>query len=70
MSNRVEITGRFSKKSYYYNDYDGVWYKFPFFFERNSTNGLTIFKRMLRFLYNEAYNDSKNRTKIFGGKSY
>lgn len=50
MKDRVEITGRFSKKSYY-SDYDNLWFKFPFFFEKNST-GLTIYKRMLRFLFN------------------
>jgi hypothetical protein len=25
---------------------------------------------MLKYLYAEAYNDSKNRSKLFGGKSY
>ncbi|MCB0370988.1 MAG: hypothetical protein KDD45_16595 [Bdellovibrionales bacterium] len=67
MKNRVEITGRFSKKSYY-NDYDNLWFKFPFFFEKDAT-GLTIYKRMLRFLFNEAYNENKNK-KMFGGKTY
>lgn len=67
MKNRVEIPGRFSKKSYY-SDYDNLWFKFPFYFERDAT-GLTIYKRMLRFLFNEAYNDNKNK-KMFGGKSY
>lgn len=65
--NRVEIPGRFSKKSYY-SDYDNLWFKFPFYFERNAT-GLTIYKRMLKFLFNEAYNDNKSK-KMFGGKSY
>ena len=67
MKNRVELTSRFSKKSYY-NDYDNLWFKFPFFFERDAT-GLTIYKRLLKFLFNEAYNDNKNK-KYFGGKSY
>lgn len=31
MKDRVEIPGRFSKKSYY-SDYDNLWFKFPFFF--------------------------------------
>lgn len=67
MKDRVEITGRFSKKSYY-NDYDNLWFKFPFFFEKKTT-GLDIYKRMLRFLFNEAYNDNKAK-KMFGGKNY
>lgn len=67
MKDRVEIPTRFSKKSYY-SDYDNLWFKFPFFFERTTT-GLGIYKRMLRFLYNEAYNDNKSK-KMFGGKTY
>ena len=67
MKNRVEITGRFSKKSYY-NDYDNIWFKFPFYFDKEAT-GLDIYKRMLRFLFNEGYNDNKSK-KMFGGKSY
>lgn len=67
MKNRVQIPGRFSKKSYY-SDYDNLWFKFPFYFQREAT-GLTIYKRMLKFLFNEAYNENKNK-KMFGGKSY
>lgn len=67
MKDRVEITGRFSKKSYY-NDYDNLWFKFPFYFDKNAS-GLDIYKRMLRFLYSEAFNDNKSK-KMFGGKSY
>ena len=67
MKDRVEIPGRFSKKSYY-SDYDNLWFKFPFFFERDAT-GLAIYKRILRFLFNEAYNENKAK-KMFGGKSF
>ena len=67
MKNRIEIPGRFSKKSYY-NDYDNLWFKYPFYFTKEST-GLDIYKRMLKFLYGEAYNDNKSK-KMFGGKSY
>ena len=67
MKDRVELAGRFSKKSYY-SDYDNLWFKFPFYFKRDAT-GLDIYKRMLRFLYSEAYNDNKSK-KMFGGKSY
>ena len=67
MKDRVEITGRFSKKSYY-NDYDNLWFKFPFYFDKNAS-GLDIYKRMLKFLYSEAFSDNKSK-KMFGGKSY
>ena len=70
MKDRVELTGRFSKKGYYSSEYDNMWFKFPFFFERNEASGLSIYIRMLKFLYNQAYNDSKARAKLFGGKSY
>ena len=67
MKDRVEIPGRFSKKSYY-NDYDNLWFKFPFYFSKQYT-GLDIYKRLLKFLFNEGYNDNKYK-KMFGGKSF
>ena len=70
MTERVELTGRFSKKGYYSSEYDNMWFKFPFFFEKEQANGLTIYIRVLKLLYNQAYNDSKPRAKLFGGKSY
>jgi len=38
------------------------------FFEKSTVNGLTIFKRVLQFLYNEAYQGKKGG--FFGGKNY
>lgn len=67
LKNRIEIPGRFSKKSFY-SEYDNMWFKFPFYFTKETT-GLDIYKKMLRFLFNEAYNDNKHK-KMFGGKSY
>lgn len=32
-----------------------MWFKFPLLFERNETSGLTIYKRVLRFLFPTAY---------------
>ncbi len=52
MKNRVELTTRLSKKTPYYSEYDNAWFKFPLFFEKDTASGLTIYKRILRFLFN------------------
>ena len=70
MKNRIQLTTRLSKKTPYYSQYDNAWFKFPMFFEKESTNGLTIYKRVLKFLFNQAYNDNKNKKILFGGKSF
>ena len=61
---------RCSKKSSYYNTFENVWFKFPIILEKSKVNGLAIYKRILRFLYNEAYDNSSKRTTFFGGKSF
>jgi hypothetical protein len=68
LKNPLELPIRFSKKNYY--DYENLWYKMPFFVEKKGSTGLTLIKKALKFLYGEAYDDSKKRTKLFGGKSY
>ena len=68
--NPIEFTSRCSKKSSYYNSYENVWFKFPLIFDKSKLNGLTIYKRFLRFLYNTAYDNSSQRTTLWGGKSY
>lgn len=67
MKNRVEITGRFSRKSDN-NSYHNLWFKFPFYFDKNAS-GLDIYKRMLRFLYRSAFNDN-NCKKMLKVNSY
>lgn len=44
---------RFAKKSSY--DFDNLWFKFPFLFEKKSIKGIDIYVRMLKFLYGKAY---------------
>ena len=56
MVDRVEIPGRFSAKSSKTNNYENLWFKFPFFFE-GRTCGKDMYKRMLKFLYKTAYKD-------------
>ena len=70
IKNRVQLTTRLSKKTPYYSEYDNAWFKFPLFFEKEQTTGLTIYKRILKFLYGQAYNDNKSKKILFGGKSY
>ena len=65
----VEFVTRCSKKSSYYSSFENLWFKFPLFFEKSKVNGLEITKRILRFLYNEAYQGKKNGF-FSGGKTF
>lgn len=62
---------RFSKNSGYYqtSNYENMWFKFPLFFDKENTNGKTIYKRILKFLFQECFKDSRHKS-YFGGKSY
>ncbi len=60
MTERIELATRFCKKAYYSsNEYDNIWFKFPLFYEKKVTNGLAIYKRVLKFLYPTAYANRK-----------
>jgi len=45
----VEIPVRFAEKTTY--DYDNLWFKFPFFFEKGQIQGIDIYISVLKFLY-------------------
>lgn len=64
--NPVQIPVRFAKKATY--DYDNLWFKFPFFFEKGQITGIKIYIKILRFLYGQAYTYNNKQTK--GNKSY
>lgn len=49
----MEFIGRYSKKNY---DYDNLWFKMPLIFDKRNLRGLEIIKKMIKFLYGEAYN--------------
>lgn len=51
MKERVEIVTRLCKKSYHFNEYDNLWFKRPFFFEKSTTKGVHIYTRILRYLF-------------------
>jgi ubiquitin carboxyl-terminal hydrolase 4/11 len=53
---RVELPSRLAKKAYYHSsEFENIWFKFPLFFERNSTTGRDIYRRVLAFLFPTAY---------------
>ena len=56
------------KKTYYGEDYDNLWFKRPFFFEKSGVTGLKITKRILEYLYYDVWDYSQKRSK--NGKSY
>lgn len=58
MKERVELTTRFCKKSYY-GDYDNLWFKRPFFFEKSTTKAMKIYCRVLKYLF-QAAEDKKS----------
>lgn len=41
-------------------EYDNLWFKFPLFFEKKETNGLDIYKKILKFLFPTAYKVKKS----------
>lgn len=53
ISNPIEIPVRFVKKSSY--DFDNLWFKFPFIFDKDSIKGIDIYLKILKFLYGKAY---------------
>ena len=68
IKNRVTFVVRMCKKTYYGDDYDNLWFKRPFFFEKNGLTGLKITKRILEYLYYDVWDESKKRCK--SGKSF
>ena len=67
--NRIQLTIRMCKKTYYGDDYDTIWFKRPFFFSGKDLKGIDIYKRILKYLYNDTYDNSKKRSRIMSGKS-
>ena len=67
--NRIQLTVRMCKKTYYGDDYDTIWFKRPFFFSGKNLKGIDIYKRILKYLYNDTYDNSKKRSRIMGGKT-
>jgi len=41
----------------------------PLVFDKTNLKGINIYMKMLAFLYNQAFDDSKKKS-FFGGKSY
>ena len=41
----------------------------PVIFDKRNLKGLEIIKKMIKFIYNQAFDDAKKRS-LFGGKSY
>lgn len=68
IKDRLTIVTRMCKKTYYGDDYDNLWFKRPFFFEKKEVTGLKITKRILKYLYEDVWDDSKKRSK--NGKSF
>lgn len=61
---------KFSKKTYYGDEFDALWFKRPFFFEKKNLKGIDIYKRILKYLYHDTYDSSKKRSRLMSGKSY
>lgn len=36
-------------------DFNNLWFKFPFLFDKNSIKGIDIYTKILKFLYGKAY---------------
>ena len=51
----VELVVRMCKKSDYEEEYDPLWLKRPFAFSRKNLKGEEIYRRVLKYLYNHAY---------------
>ena len=66
MMDRVAIPVQFTKESKFGKGYEGLWFKRPFFFDFYDTTGLIIVQKVLRYLYNEAYNKSSRRRQGVG----
>ena len=57
------------KKLYYGDEYDPLWFKRPFFFNKNNLKGLHLYKRILKYLYHDTYDSSQKRSKYSSGKT-
>ena len=68
MKDRIPLVTRLCKKTYYDNDYDNLWFKRPFFFQKEGLTGIKIFGRIIEYLYADIWDQSKKRSK--NGKSY
>lgn len=56
IQNRIELPCRFSKKEY--TRYESFWFKRPFYFDYENATGLDVFKRIIKYLYNDIYDFS------------
>ena len=61
----IEFTIRYSKAGYHRSE--ELFFKIPMIFDKRNLTGLQVYKRLIKFLYSEAYDYSKNRV---GGKSF
>lgn len=48
---KIEVVTRLAKKSYYSSDYENLWFKRPFFFEKSTTKVQHIYFKILKYLY-------------------
>lgn len=65
----MDFVVRMCKKTYYGDDYDPLWFKRPFFFEKKNLKGGDIYRRILKYLYHDTYDNSKKRARMMSGKS-
>lgn len=70
IKDRVSLVTRFCKKTYYGDDYDNLWFKRPFFFEKSEVTGIKLFIRFLQYLYPDIYDGSVNRPVLKKSQSY
>ena len=65
IKDRLALPVRMSKKGYYADDYETIWFKRPYFFSKKKLRGIDIVHRILKYLYNDTCDDSEKRSKIF-----
>ena len=69
IKDRIALTVRMSKKGFYADEHETIWFKRPYFFSKSTLKGIDIIRKILKYLYNDTYDYSEKRSKMFSGKS-